>query len=225
MKIKILVVEDNNTLRENIKDILEIEGYSPICAANQAQAKTKFSEHAPHIVLLDIMLPDGWGYDLIPCFSKKSECRILILTALSDKESIKLCYEHGADDYIKKPFDIDELILKINAVSKRIALNSNQYNIGDIIFCYVKNEIVCNNKKAILQPSQSKFLKALYEKHNQNTYLEKNEIMDKAIPYENESHRIQTLVGRLRDNISYINSKSVRIETIYGKGYRLVISD
>ncbi|WP_170311509.1 response regulator transcription factor [Vallitalea okinawensis] len=219
MELKVLVVEDNKALNDNIVDVLGFEGYESVSALNFSEAKKKIKSDQFHIILLDIMFPGGSGYQLIPLIREKSLCaRILMLTALNDIESKRICYENGADDYITKPFDLKELVYKLNAIRRRVMSNMRVYHIGDIVFDLDLCELRCKEKIVTLSPSQVKIFKLLHQKYLQKTYLDKKEIFDTDI---DESHRIQTFIGRLRNNLAYIRSERVYIETIYGKGYQL----
>jgi len=223
MKIKVLVVEDNKSLSRAIIDMLTKEGYDAFGSTDMKSAKKFFLKESPHIVLLDIMLPDSNGYDLIPFFRKRGDSIIIMLTALSDNEIKKISYENGADDYIIKPFDLYELIYKLKAIKRRIISQLKIYEIGDITFNAELNILSCNDKSIKIQPSQGKLLKALYEKYKIDTFLDKKDAIDWYSSSVDESFRLQTIVARLRKNLSGIGSDKVIIENVYGKGYRLVI--
>ncbi|MFA9398673.1 MAG: response regulator transcription factor [Clostridiaceae bacterium] len=223
MKIKVLVVEDKESLNRSLVRMLEKEGYTAFGALDEVQAKLKFLAEKPHIILLDIMLPNGNGYDLIPFFKKHSDSRILMLSALDDKESKMISYENGADDYITKPFDLDELIYKLRSIKKRIIIQLKVYQLGDVNFDINTNKIECEGKVFTIQPSQIKLLKILYEKNEVNSYLDKTEFSDFFNEDVNVNYRMQTLVARLRKNLLKIGSEEIIIETIYDKGYRLVV--
>lgn len=223
MKIKVLVVEDKESLNRSIVSMLRKEGYIAFGATDIDSTKEIFLSEKPHIILLDIMLPSGSGYNLISFFRKHHDSRILMLTALSDQESKRISYENGADDYITKPFDLYELIYKLGAIKKRILMQQNEHMIGDITFNTVSNVLNCKGKKIIIQPSQMKLLKRIYEKYQESSYLNKVEAVDNNTQNIDESNRIQTLVARLRKNLADIGSEEIIIENIYGKGYQMVV--
>lgn len=220
MQIKVLVIEDKVAINQGIVDMLTMEGHIAMGALSIFDAKKYIVKEEPDIVLLDIMLPDGKGYDLIPFIRMNGECRVIVITALSDQKSKEICYKYGGDDYITKPFDIYEIIYKVNAIKKRILNSRTEFNVGDIFFNVETNELKCKEKFIIIQPSQMKFFKNLYNKHLENMYLRKSDLLTGNISEVDDSHRIQTLVSRLRENLKIIGSEIV-IETIYGKGYKL----
>ena len=221
MKIKALTVEDNDSLRKCIADLLENEGYEAFSSGDMEAAKEIFTVQKPHIVLLDIMLPGGSGYDLIDFFRETNDSHILMLTALDDQQNKRISYENGADDYITKPFDLNELIYKLSAIRRRILSDQKQYELGDIVFDAVSNLLSCGEKSFYIQPSQMQLLKYLYIKDSEGTYFPKNGLAGMHGIELEEGSRIQTLIARLRKNLSDVGSRTVSIETLYGKGYRL----
>jgi DNA-binding response OmpR family regulator len=223
MKIKVLVVEDRLSLNRSIVNMLNKEDYIAFSALDMDTAKETFLNEKPHIVLLDIMLPQGYGYNLITFFRKYHDSWILMVTALDDEQSKRICFENGADDYITKPFDLYELLYKLKAIKRRISMNLKECQIGDITFNTNTNKITCKEKTIVIQPSQMKFLKLIYDKYLENSYVNKFEAFDKVGKNINETGRLQTLVARLRKNLFYIGSEQIDIETIYGKGYRIIV--
>lgn len=224
MKMKVLTVEDNTSLNKCIVDMLLNEGYDAFASSDIQEAKEIFTAQKPHIVLLDIMLPGGKGYDLIDYFREYHDSRILMLTALDDDESKRISYETGADDYITKPFDLNELIYKLAAIRRRMLSEQQYFEVGDIVFDPISNLLSCGEKSFYIQPSQMKLLKYLYLKYSEGTYFPKNELTGmKGIILEEDS-RIQTLIARLRKNLVEVGSRKVSIETIYGKGYRMTVA-
>lgn len=221
MKIGALVVEDKESLNKSIVTILKKEGYDAFGALCAAEARELFLEKKPHIVLLDIMLPDGSGCDLIGFFKRRRDSHILMITALEDGHSKRLAYEQGADDYITKPFDLYELVYKLAAIRRRIVANLKEYRIGDITFDTESNRLSCGKKTFIIQPSQIRLLKEMYEKYEEGSYWDKSELFDCETVDENP--RIQTMVARLRRSLEAVGSRRVSIETIYKKGYELVV--
>lgn len=223
MKIKVLVVEDILSLNRSIVNMLKKEDYKAFGILDMETAKEAFLDERPHIILLDIMLPQGYGYELITFFRKHYNSWIIMLTALDDEKSKRICYENGADDYITKPFDLHELLYKLNAIKRRIYLNLKECQIGDITFNTDTNKLTCKEKTIAIQPSQMRFLKLIYDKYREDSYLDKASVFDWASEEVNETGRLQTLVARLRKNLSYIGCEMIDIETIYGKGYRIVV--
>lgn len=223
MKIKALVVEDNQKLSNKIDKILKLEGFESFVAENLSIARNIIKKEAPTIMLLDLMLPDGMGYELISGFKEKLENWVIIISALDDVESKKMCYQYGADDYISKPFDLDVFICKIEAIKKRCQNATKSYVIGDITVDEVKETISTSKKTIEIPYAQIKFLKLLYQKNKKEEYVKKAEVVSHFLENMDDSNRVQAFVHRVRKNIQLINSEQVNIQTIYGKGYELDI--
>lgn len=225
MSVKILIVEDNQALNRSMQQLLGKEGFSVSTALTAERAWKVFETEKPDIVLLDIMLPQEQGHTLIPSLRKYKETYILMLTALDDSHSKQFCYTLGADDYMTKPFDMHELLYKLHAVSRRVISRKNIFKIGDSILDMEANQVQCHERTVSLQPSQAKLLKALYQKYNEHTYLNKHDLSEwhRAEFDVKENPRIHTLVARLRKNLSELGCTRLMIESVYGKGYQLII--
>jgi DNA-binding response OmpR family regulator len=124
-----------------------------------------------------------------------------------------------------KPFDMHELIYKLRAITRRLVAHRTSYRIGDIILDMEANEISCEGRTRVLQPSQARFLKELYCIYVEQRY----ESPSYELPYRytdsqaEDPARVHTLAARLRKNLSDLGSTNVMIESVYGKGYRLII--
>lgn len=120
MKIA-LIIEDNLEIRENTSEILELAGYSVIMANDGKEGVDIASTKRPDIILCDIMMPEMNGYDVIKQLKSNkatSEIPFIYVTASAEKSEIKLAMEMGADGYVRKPFDVSELIDAINQALK-----------------------------------------------------------------------------------------------------------
>lgn len=224
MPVSILVVEDNSALNMSLVSLLQREGFVTSGCLCVADARHRFAEMKPDIVLLDILLPDGYGYDLIQWFRAANNARILMLTALDDAESKRICYQNGADDYIRKPFDLDELLLKLHALEKRILKDSDEIMIGDLLFRPRERTLTCGKRQVFLQPSQAELLRLLYEQYLDGAILGKEQMFFTQDSGVDESSRLQTLVARLRKSLASAGSQAVGIETYYNKGYALTVA-
>lgn len=223
MKYSILVVEDNSPLRLGICNVLKREGFQVISAHSMATAMHSYQEHEPDFVILDIMLPDGEGYNLIERMKAHHDTYILMLTALSDPESKKLAYAYGADDYACKPFDLFELIYKLRAAAKRIHSHRDTFHIGDVSLTLSTGELKSSDQSIHIPPSQTSLLKAL-----QDTHLEERvftlKLAQELLPYPvNSTKQLHTLVTRLRNSLAEIGCQQLIIDSVYGKGYTLVV--
>lgn len=172
------------------------------------------------------MLPDGNGYDLIPCIrARNNDAYIIMLTSLTDAWNKKTAYGKGADDYLCKPFDVHELIYKLKAVERRIVAKQDTLRIGDLTLNISRNELVRNDTLLHLQPSQTRLLKVLYEKYLEGTWCTREDAT-KVLQMDHVSkNQLHTLASRLRHTLNDSGSESVMVESVYARGYMLVVSE
>ena len=116
---KLLIVEDDTDIVENLSVLLEDEGYSVYHAPDVKSALNKLHTENIDLVLLDITLPDGNGYSICTAVKRATNAPVIFLTAMTDESSIITGFQLGADDYITKPFDMDVLTAKIQAILRR----------------------------------------------------------------------------------------------------------
>lgn len=221
--MKILIVEDNEKLSTTYKNILS--GSFDVFISNSiVDAKCMTSEMNFDVVLLDIMLPDGKGYDLIPTIKDKMASIVIVLSALEDQNIRRLAYEMGADDYMIKPITLFELEYKLKAINKRYIKSDKMITkIGDIVMDLENLTLSSNYNEVTITHSQGMVLKALFEKYKKNDILSKNELANMKEIQKTDNFRIHTLVSRLRKSMDELENDNIFIENVYGKGYRLVI--
>lgn len=194
MAIRILVVEDDTLLQDCMVRILRSRHYHVVVAANLRDAALLFNEESPDIVLLDIMLPDGKGYEMIPQW--KTQAKVIIVTALTDLESKYLCYEYGAEDYLTKDFDMQELLYKLEVVERN--LEKSEWVIGDIVVDRKSQRIVCKECSLDIPRSQIHLLCLLEERRKEHRMVAKDEVAPDRHYAGDGDAGIQNLVARLR---------------------------
>ena len=142
----ILLLEDDKSLNRGISFKLKKEGYNVKTAFNIKEAKDIFENNNLDLIISDVGLPDGSGFDFCEEIRKSSNVHIIMLTALDQEVDIVTGYEIGADDYITKPFSLIVLISKVNAVMKRISnrnvTNENIISCDKLEFNYLDNKLV-----------------------------------------------------------------------------------
>ena len=138
MKSKVILVEDESDLRVIISDVLRDEGFEVLIASNGLEGLKKVKEEAPEIVVADVMMPQMDGFTMAKEIRKfNSYIPILFLTAKSSIEDIEEGFETGANDYIKKPFELRELLIRIKALLRKNLLpeiEEHIYQIGKYLF-------------------------------------------------------------------------------------------
>lgn len=228
MPIKILIIEDELALLDTLKLNLEIEGYSvATCNSGNLALKTA-KEFAPDLILLDVMLPVLNGIQIYKLFQENNiTTPIIFLTAKSsvqDKiEGLKL----GADDYITKPFDLEELLLRINIALKRNKISDSSSETIKFENCeinFATFEIIdINGNKETLSKREIALLKLLTD--NQNNVVSRDEILDKLwTKDENPSSRtIDNYILNFRKLFEKNPKEPMHFHSIRGVGYKFVI--
>ena len=214
--MKILLVEDNTDILNNLQDLLEKEGYIVVCAKTYKEARKIIYESNFDLFILDIMLNDGNGYDLYCKFIKELDKPTIFLTAKDDEESIVSCLENGADDYITKPFLSRELILRIKKIVRRYA-NNNQIKIKDVIIDVDKMTIYKNDTEIKLTSLELKIFMLLI--NNLNKVVTREMIIEyiwDCTGNEVNDNTVTVYLKRIREKIG-----DNIIITLKGIGYRI----
>ncbi|MDO4415755.1 MAG: response regulator transcription factor [Erysipelotrichaceae bacterium] len=216
----ILLVEDDRFILEGLTLSLKGEGFELVNASCLAEASSIIREKLNRIdmVLLDVTLPDGSGFDLFYEIRKRSDIPVLFLTAMDDEIHKVMALEQGADDYITKPFHIRELVARMRAVMRRYkGTESTLIRIGDNMIDLAKGKIYQNNQEVILSAMEYKLL--LIFVNHRNQLLTRELILDCLYDDLGEYVSDNTLtvyIKRLRDKMG-----SDFIETVRGIGYRV----
>ena len=221
--MKILLVEDDMTLAMGIEYSLKNEGFDVIHAPTLNKSRADYKNTKVDMVLLDVMLPDGSGYDLCKEIRSNDSTPVIFLTACDEEVNVVLGLDIGADDYLTKPVRVRELIARINAVARRraISTDSNEKIVfRDLLIYPLKYEVYKNNKKIFLTSAEYKLLLLLIE--NKGNVLTRKQLLEKLWDYEGDFVEEKTLtvyINRLREKLLEDKSK-IYIETCRGVGYR-----
>lgn len=216
----ILIVEDDRFILEGLILSLRDEGFELVSASSYKEACTVIEEnlHRLEMILLDVTLPDGSGFDLFHMIRRSSNVPILFLTAFDDEIHKVMALEQGADDYITKPFHIRELIARMRAVMRRYkGTESTLIQIGENRLDLTRGRIWKNGQEVILTAMEYKLL--LIFVNNRTQLLTRDQILDTLYDDLGEYVSDNTLtvyIKRLRDKLG-----SDFIETVRGIGYRL----
>ena len=218
-KLHILVVDDDDRIRNLLKDYLADNNYIVSTAENANQAKEKLKYFKFDILILDIMMPGQDGYELTKDIKKKFKVPIILLTAKGEVENRIKGLELGADDYIGKPFEPKELLLRIKNIiknNKTINLNS-EYFIGKARVDLNKMTINLNEKDNKINSSEKKVLIEMLS--NPGKTFSREEIG--IISGITQERSIDVMITRLRQKLE-ANSKNPKyLQTIRGLGYVL----
>ena len=220
-KLHILIVDDDDRIRDLLKDFLSDNHYIVSTAENSDQAKEKLKYLRFDIIILDVMMPGQNGYDLTKEVKSKFKVPIILLTAKGEVENRIKGLELGADDYISKPFEPKELLLRIKNILKnsiKIDMNS-QHVVGRARIDLNKMSIFLNNKTKKINNSERKILVEMLS--NPGKSFSREEIG--KISGISQERSIDVMVTRLRQKLE-VNPKSPKyLQTIRGEGYVLWI--
>jgi DNA-binding response OmpR family regulator len=225
--MKILLVEDDMTLAMGIEYSLKNEGFEVVHANTLKKARQEFIEPDIDMILLDVTLPDGSGYDICKEIRMEKDTSIIFLTACDEEVNIVLGLDMGADDYLTKPVRVKELIARINAVARRKGKKTEDRNSDKIIYrdltiFPLKYEVLKNAEKIELTSVEYKLLLLLFE--NKGNVLTRIQLLQKLWDVEGDFIEEKTLtvyIKRLRAKLEEDKNKPY-IETVRGIGYKWI---
>ena len=219
-RIKVLIADDESRMRKLVKDFLTREGYEVLEAADGAEALDLFySDKDISLLILDVMMPNVNGLDVLKEVRESSKVPIIILTAKSDERDELEGFEYGADEYISKPFSPKILAARVNAILRRSNLIDSDETIeaAGITLDKAAHQVIVDGKK--IELSFKEFELLTYFMENQNIALSREKILNNVWNYDyfGDARTIDTHVKKLR---SKIGEKGDCIKTIWGMGYK-----
>lgn len=219
---KILLVEDDSTLAMGIEYSLRTEGYVVDMANTFLKGKELVDKIDYDLVILDIGLPDGNGFELCKYIRKDKKTPIIFLTAQDEEVNIVMGLDIGGDDYITKPFRIKELTSRIKAVLRRMSNVTQKIWIsGDIKLNLMEYKAYIKGELAQLTPSEYKLLNILM--NNPHQVLSRTKILESLWDIDGEfvdDNSLSVYIRRLREKIEEDSSNPIYIKTVRGVGYR-----
>lgn len=225
LDIKIIVIEDEFSINDILTFALKEEGYKVLSAFSSKEAREHLEAFKPHLVLLDINLPDENGFDLCKFINTNYKIPIIMLTARNDIIDKILGLELGADDYITKPFHIKEVLARVKVALRRVD-KYKSFDKEDNFICLNENvKINLENRIVIKDDNEIKLKPKEYDLlaffiRNKNRVFTREEILDKvwSMDYCGEIRTVDIHVRRLRSKLNLDNGQSF-IETVFGVGY------
>lgn len=213
---RILIVEDDAFLRDGLTELLEREGYFPVAAASLQAARRRLTEGKTALVLLDVMLPDGTGFDFCAELRENGfTAPILFLTACDDEWQVVRGLDSGGDDYVTKPFKLRELTSRIRALLRRAGRATES---SPAFLNAEKLTAHINGEDVLLTPTEFQLLSVLVK--NAGFIVPRGTLLERIWDIDGDFIDDNTLtvhVSRLREKIG-----KDRIETVRGVGYRYV---
>ena len=224
-----MLIEDNRRISDFMVKGLEESGFSVVLSENGEDARGLISQREWDLILLDIMLPDIDGIELLQYTRyKKINTPILVVSALGEIEDKVKALDYGADDYLPKPFHFKELVARINALTRRFKFNNEvQENalVCDDLKLYTDRHIVERDGKEIkLTLQEFKLLQLLME--NKNKVLSRSQILDTVwgINYDSNTNVVDVYISYLRNKVD-AESLNKLIQTVKGRGYLIRTQD
>lgn len=215
----ILLVEDNDTIIMGLKYSLEQENFKVISAQNVSEFNGKIDKNDIDLVLLDVSLPDGNGFEICKEIKSKKDIPVIFLTAQDEETSVVLGLDLGADDYIVKPFRTRELISRINSVLRRYGHNeSNLIQYKNIKIDTSSAKVYKDNEEIIFTSLEYKILLMLFS--NQNKLISREQLLEKIWDIAGNFVNDNTLtvyIKRIREKLG----DEIIIKTVRGLGYRI----
>ena len=219
----ILIVEDDGVLAQGLKRALKTEDREIKICAKLREAREILRDGLPDLMILDVNLPDGNGFDFLEEVKRQWRFPVILLTANDMETDIVAGLEAGADDYITKPFSLAVLRARVNTQLRRMRENGEKQETawvyGRYRFCFDRMEYSVDGKQVELSKNEQKLLRILVE--NEGRILKRETLIDRlwtdGAEYVDEN-ALSVTVKRLRNKLD----AGAQIETVYGSGYRWV---
>lgn len=217
----ILVAEDDSELRNLFKHVLIKSGYEVKGVNNGAEALDAIDKEEFSLLISDIMMPVMDGYELVKELRDAANMiPIIIITAKNAFDDMRLGFKTGADDYMVKPININEMVLRVQALLRRgKLLEDKKVTIGNTTLEYDTFSVISNKKRIIL--TQKEFQLLYKMSSNPGRIFTKQQLMDDIWGYDTETdaHTVEVHIGRLRDHLS--DNDDIEIKTMRGVGYKV----
>ena len=227
MAISVLVVEDDKHIRELLQLYLEKEGYAVTVAEDGGQGLSKFRAISPDLVLLDVMMPVMDGWNVCKAIRAESQTPVIMLTAKSETDDKVAGLKSGADDYITKPFEMKEVLARIEAVLRRSAVIPGEQKARRLTFDKLTIdmdafELTVDGKKIDTPPKEMELL--FYLASSPNRVYTRNQLLDEVwgFDYFGDSRTVDVHVKRLREKLEGV-SDQWNLKTVWAVGYKFEV--
>ncbi|AYC30779.1 response regulator transcription factor [Paenisporosarcina cavernae] len=231
--IRILVVDDEDRIRRLLKMYLEREGYEVDEAENGVEALELAIEHDYHCILLDVMMPEKDGMEVLTELREKKATPILLLTAKGEETNRVQGFESGADDYIVKPFSPREVVLRVKAVLRRAVsmtpMPSSTMSKDLVVFSHLTidhdaHRVTADGTEVNLTPKEYELLYFLAK--SPDKVFDREQLLKEVWHYDffGDLRTVDTHVKRLREKLNRVSEKAAKmIVTVWGVGYKFEV--
>ena len=227
MATSVLIVEDDPNIRELLQMYLERDGYAVTLAADGGQGLEKFRTIKPNLVLLDVMMPvmDGWA--VCKAIRAEGNTPVIMLTAKGETDDKVTGLKAGADDYVTKPFEMKELLARIEAVLRRSDRTGESSKARRLVFDKLiidmdAFELTVDGKKVDTPPKEMELL--FYLASSPNRVYTRNQLLDEVwgFDYFGDSRTVDVHIKRLREKLEGVSEKW-SVKTVWGVGYKFEV--
>ena len=227
MAVSVLIVEDDRNISELLQMYLEKEGYAVTTAYDGGQGLSKFRAIKPDLVLLDVMMPVMDGWTVCKTIRAESQTPIIMLTAKGETDDKVTGLKTGADDYITKPFEMKEVLARIEAVLRRSSEISAEKKSRRLVFDKLvidmdAFELLVDGRKVDTPPKEMELL--YYLASSPNRVYTRNQLLDEVwgFDYFGDSRTVDVHIKRLREKLEGV-SDQWSLKTVWGVGYKFEV--
>ena len=226
MAVSVLIVEDDHNIAELLQMYLEKEGYAVTVANDGGQGLAKYRAIRPDLVLLDVMMPvmDGWA--VCKAIRAEAQTPIIMLTAKGETDDKVAGLKSGADDYVTKPFEMKEVLARIEAVLRRTSgapeIQVRKLSFDKLTIDMDAFELTVDGKKVDTPPKEMELL--FYLASSPNRVYTRNQLLDEVwgFDYFGDSRTVDVHVKRLREKLEGVSEKWC-LKTVWGVGYKFEV--
>lgn len=232
-KEKILIVDDDDSIANLLKEVLESEGFETSISHSGLEAIKANDSGEFHLIILDIMMPGMNGFEVCQRIRKTSDVPVIFLSAKNEESDTVIGFSMGADDYVTKPFKPRELVARVNARIRRSRMRndtsegrSTVFDRDGLLIDVEKHFATLHDTDLKLTPKEFSILDLLAKRCGQPVPIKKifESIWD--APYNSfDSNTVMVHIRRIRKKMADIDSSKEFIETVFGVGYKLAIND
>lgn len=222
----ILIVEDELVISRVLKAYLQKAGYEVWQAVEGLEALRLFDEKKPDLVLLDVMLPERNGWEILQYIREKSACPVIMITALGQTDQKLMGLNEGADDYITKPFEAEEVVARVNAVLRRSAIlikDQETRLYGSLKINFQSHSVTLHGLDVQLHPRDLSLL--LFLAQNPNQTFTRDQLIDQVwgMDYGGSDRAVDLAIKRVRKTLENWPSSEGEIKTLRGVGYQFCV--
>ena len=229
-KPRILIVDDDLGVLKSVRANLQAGDFETLIAMNGAEALSVMEKELPDLVILDIMMPEMDGFEVCRQIREWSQIPIIMLSGRHDMEEKVKCLNSGADDYITKPFGVDELLARVKAVLRRTneagtIPSAPNFTSGELEINFVERRVTVAGREVKLTPTEYSLLKELVL--NAGKVFSHNMLLGRiwGPEYAEEKEYLRVFIGRLRKELETDAKNPKYIVTVPGSGYQFQVAD